>query len=119
MSLLLAFAAALGPLMFQARHIFMQGHRELSAQVLLRSLLATSFDRRNPVTGWRDGESAGLNWRVDVEPFVVDANSENAAAATSGNGPRSNWALFRIRANVSWGAGQAVAAETIRLGHVE
>ncbi len=97
----------------------MQGDGEIRAQLLLRSLLAASFDRTKPETGLREGDSAGLHWRVDVEPFVADTGSFEAAPATSGQAQLPNWALFRVTTNVSWGAGQAVTAETLRLGHVE
>lgn len=119
LSLVVAFAVALGPLLFHARRILMQGDGEIRAQLLLRSLLETPFDRAKPETGLREGESAGLRWRVDVEPFIADAASFEAAPAGSEKEQLPNWSLFRVTANVSWGAGQAVTAETLRLGQVE
>ncbi|MGB9188194.1 MAG: type II secretion system protein [Methylovirgula sp.] len=119
LSLVLAFAVALGPLLFQARRILMQGDGEIRAQLLLRSLLEAPFDRAKPETGLREGESAGLHWRVDVEPFIADTASFEAAPARSEKEQLPNWSLFRVTANVSWGAGQAVAAETLQLGQVE
>lgn len=119
LSLMLAFAVALGPLLFQARQIFMQGHGEIRAQLLLRSLLETPFDRGKAVTGLREGESGGLHWSVDVEPFVADSASSETAPARFGKEQLPNWTLFQVAANVSWGSGQAVTAETLRLGQVE
>ena len=119
LSLLLSFAAVLAPLLFQARHIFMQGQGEIRAQLLLRSLLETPFDRSKPATGVREGNRAGLHWRVDVEPFVADTGSFEAAPAKSGTVQLPNLALFRVSADVSWGLGQAIAAEALQLGQGE
>ena len=119
LSLLLSFAIALRPLLFQARHILTQGHGEIRAQILLRSLLQKPFDRSRPVIGLREGDKAGLHWRVDVEPFIDDAGQPEAPRAKPEKAQPFSWALFRVSADVSWGSGQAVAAETLRLGQVE
>ena len=119
LSLLLCFAIVLGPLLFQARHILTQGHGEIRAEILLHSLLQKSFDRSRPIIGWREGDNAGLHWRLDVEPFIDDAGLPEAPRAKPEKAQPFNWALFRVSANVSWGLGQAVAAETLRLGQVE
>src|SRR6266403_1164219 len=77
------------------------------AQVLLRSLLDAPFDRSGLVKASRDGETGGLRWRIVAEPVV---------AAAPGAPDRPNWLAFRVMASVAWGSGQAITAETIRLG---
>jgi type II secretory pathway pseudopilin PulG len=50
LALVLAFAGALGPYLFQARHIMADAERRVAAQVLLRTLLEAPFDRRSPAS---------------------------------------------------------------------
>jgi general secretion pathway protein I len=119
LALVLAFAAALGPHLFQARHILIRGDGQIRAQLLLRSLLETPFDRANPEIGTREGEASGMRWRVAVEPAIVDALSAAAPRTDSGKGQQPAWSLFRVKAYVAWGAGQIVTAETLRLGKGE
>ncbi|QXX76273.1 prepilin-type N-terminal cleavage/methylation domain-containing protein [Methylovirgula sp. HY1] len=118
LSLLLSFAMTLGPLLFQARHIFTQGHGEIRAQILLRSLLQAPF-AHSPNIGLREGNSQGLLWRVDVEPFIDDSGAVDVPRVTTKNAHPYDWTLYRVSANVSWGAGRSVAAETLRLGQVK
>jgi len=106
LALVLAFAAVLGPHLSQARRIMAQADR-VAAQVLLRSLLDAPFDRSGLVKASRDGETGGLRWRIVAEPVV---------AAAPGAPDRPNWLAFRVMASVAWGSGQAITAETIRLG---
>jgi prepilin-type N-terminal cleavage/methylation domain-containing protein len=116
LSLLLAFVMSFSPLMFQARHILVQGRGESRAQTMLESLLAEPFDRLKPKTGIREGEDAGLIWSVDVEPYGephVDADAKRD------KGHEPAWALFQVGARVSWGSGRTVTAQTLRLGQVE
>jgi hypothetical protein len=54
----------------------------------------------------REGETQGLRWRVVAEPVFVPALPPRQAIA---------WAPVRVTATVSWGPGQDVSAETLRL----
>src|SRR5258707_3459432 len=107
LALVLAFASVLGPHLSQARRIMAQADGRVAAQVLLRSLLDAPFDRSGLVKASRDGETGGLRWRIVAEPVV---------AAAPGAPDRPNWLAFRVMASVAWGSGQAITAETIRLG---
>jgi type II secretory pathway pseudopilin PulG len=116
LSLLIAFAAALGPLMFHARKILVQGDGQVRAQLLLRSLLQEPFDRANPPEeGVREGSADDLRWRLDVEPIAGTTSSAGPSDPTQKTLP-IQWSLFRVTAHVYWGAGAAVQAETLRLG---
>ncbi|WP_152428363.1 prepilin-type N-terminal cleavage/methylation domain-containing protein [Methyloferula stellata] len=116
LSLLLAFATVLGPLMFQSRHILLQGDGQVRAELLLRSLLETPFDRVNPELGLRQGESDGLRWRVFIEPVTAEAMSFDTPHADPKKKAEHNWSLLRVTAQVSWSADKIVTAETRRLG---
>jgi len=118
LSLVLAFAVALGPFMFQSRRILLQGSGHVRAEILLRSLLETHFDRVSPKSGPSEGESGGLWWRLDVEP-MVEAFSSETPSADAKKKDEPNWALFKVTARVGWGAGQAITGETLRLGAIE
>ena len=106
LAVILAFAVVLGPHLSQARRIMAEADGRVAAQVLLRSLLDAPFDRSGAPNMSRDGETAGLRWRVASEPVV--------AAATRA-AKRQNWQAYRVMASVAWGADQVIAAETIRL----
>jgi Tfp pilus assembly protein PilV len=106
LALVLAFAVVLGPHLSHARRIMADADGRVAAQVLLRSLLDAPFDRSDLANVSRDGETAGLRWRVASEPVA-------AAAPRAANRP--NWQAFRVTASVMWGADQVITAETIRL----
>jgi type II secretory pathway component PulJ len=107
LALVLAFAVVLGPHLSHARRIMADADGRVAAQVLLRSLLDAPFDRSNLANVSRDGETAGLRWRVASEPVAA------AAAPRAANRP--NWQAYRVTASVMWGADQVITAETIRL----
>ena len=106
LAVILAFAVVLGPHLSQARRIMADADGRVAAQVLLRSLLDAPFDRSGGANMSRDGETAGLRWRVASEPV---------AAAAPRAADRANWQAYRVMASVAWGSDQVVAAETIRL----
>jgi type II secretory pathway component PulJ len=110
LALVLAFAAALGPHLFQARRIMADAESRVAAQVLLRTLLDAPFDRAALANASREGEAGGLRWRIVTEPVAI------AAAAPR---ERRNWSAFRVVASVAWGPRQVVSAETVRLGKPE
>jgi prepilin-type N-terminal cleavage/methylation domain-containing protein len=110
LALVLAFAAALGPYLFQARRIIVQSDSRVAAHVLLRSLLDAPFDRASLADVTRAGEANGLRWRVATEPIVLDAGAAPDQAS---------WSAYRVLAIVSWAPGQAVSAETVRLGKTQ
>jgi Tfp pilus assembly protein PilV len=106
LAVILAFAGVLGPHLSQARRIMADADGRVAAQVLLRSLLDAPFDRSGLANVSRDGETAGLRWRVASEPV--------AAVATRA-ADRPNWQAYRVMASVAWGSDQVITAETIRL----
>ena len=106
LAVILAFAVVLGPHLSQARRIMADADGRIAAQVLLRSLLDAPFDRSSLANVSRDGETAGLRWRVASEPV---------AAAAPRAADRPNWQAFRVTASVVWGTDQVITAETIRL----
>lgn len=106
LAVILAFAAVLGPHLSQARRIMANADGRVAAQVLLRSLLDAPFDRSAVASMSRDGETAGLRWRVASEPLA-------AVAPLADNRP--SWQAYRVMASVAWGSEQVITAETIRL----
>jgi type II secretory pathway pseudopilin PulG len=106
LAVILAFAVVLGPHLSQARRIMADADGRVAAQVLLRSLLDAPFDRSGVANLSRDGETAGLRWRVASEPV---------AAAAPRAADRQNWRAYRVMASVAWGSDQLITAETIRL----
>ena len=110
LTLVLAFAAALGPYLFQARRIMVDAEARVAAQVLLRTLLDAPFDRAKLARVSREGETGRLRWQIVTEPLVGAASSRSE---------RSSWAAFRVAATVAWGPRQLVSAETVRLGKAE
>lgn len=106
LAVVLAFAGVLGPHLSQARRIMAHADGRVAAQVLLRSLLDAPFDRSSVADLSRDGETAGLRWRVASEPV---------AAAAPRAADRLNWQAYRVMASVMWGSDQVITAETIRL----
>lgn len=127
LALLLAFLSVLGPHLFYARRIADQVDGRVAAQVLLRAILDAPVDRLALARGPRDGETSGLRWSVTTEPMFVDAmvppegSLVQTAAAKPGEAApkRPDWIAFRVVAKVSWGPGQMVSAETLRLGSEE
>jgi hypothetical protein len=110
LALLLAFAASLGPHLFQARRIMANADGRVAAHVLLRSLLEAPFDRASLAGVARGGEAGGLRWRIVTEPIGL---------GTMSLADRPRWSAFRVIAHVSWAPGQVVTAETVRLGKTE
>ncbi len=116
LALIASFAAVFDPLLFQARHILFRGNGQIRAQMLLRSLIETSFDRLDPQTGIREGENAGMRWSVSVEPFTPEGASFEPEPQAPSQNPGPNWTLFRITAHIFWGAHQEVMGESLQLG---
>jgi Prokaryotic N-terminal methylation motif len=113
LSLVLAVAAALGPLLTQARRIIGGADERVAAQALLRTLLDAPLDRSDLSGASRQGESAGLRWRVTAEP-IEPLRLEGPAI--TGPEAKTPWTPFRVVVAVAWGPNQAISAETIRLG---
>jgi general secretion pathway protein I len=121
LAVLVAFAGALGPHLFQGRRILASGKGRVNAALLLRSLIEAPFDREGGVKT-QDGEAGGFRWRIDAKPIFLDtpvfddpppAKDEKAKEKDENDAPK--WAAYRVAARVSWGEGQSIAAETIRL----
>lgn len=121
LTILLAFASALGPLLFQARRIVANADGRVAAQILLRALLADPIDPANVADLSREGESEGLVWRVVAEPAAIEIPEARPASRATGAPaePPIHWVAYRVVASVSWAPGQRVSAETIRLGKQE
>jgi type II secretory pathway pseudopilin PulG len=124
LTLVLAFAGALAPLLFQARRVMVNSQGRVAAQVLLRSLLAAPLDPSTLSNTGRDGETAGLQWRLAAAPMDAGATSSPDGAGSMDIDARSrqerpDWRAFRVVARVSWGPGQSISAETVRLGKAE
>src|SRR5262245_17462313 len=109
LALILAFASALVPYLFQARRIAIGADSRVAAHVLLRTLLDTPFDRGSLANAAREGEVDGLRWRIVTEPL--------RGIVTGGERP--DWSAYRVRASVAFGREQVVSAETVRLGRSE
>ena len=110
LTLVLAFAAALTPHLFQSRRIVSDAETRVAAHVLLRTLLDTPFDRGSLARAEREGELEGLRWRIVAYPLPA------AAAAKS---ERPAWSAYRVVASVAFGRAQMITAETVRLGRLE
>jgi hypothetical protein len=108
LALLLAFAATLGPHLFHSRRLMLDADTRVAAQVLLRTLLDTPFDRTTLASVSREGEAGKLRWRIATEPLPMPASQR-----------RPNWAAYRVKVSVGFGSEQVVAAETVRLGKAE
>lgn len=106
LTLLLTFVSVLMPYLFHARRIVDHAENRMAAQVLLRTLINAPFDRSHLANAARSGELHGLHWRIVASPMPVDIGPSNAA---------HSWTAFRVAVSVSWGDGQSVAAETVRL----
>jgi type II secretory pathway pseudopilin PulG len=106
LALVLAFAAALTPHLFQSRRIVADADSRVAAHVLLRALLDAPFDRTSLAQASREGALDGLRWRVVTVPLP---------AASSGS-DRPAWSAYRVVASVAWGRAQMISAETVRLG---
>ncbi len=129
LALVLSFAAVLGPYMFHARRIVSGIDDRIAAQILLRSLLEAPFERSNPSNAIREGETAGLRWRVAAEPMFmnpvlplrqrIQAISSSQPSKNDAVHEQPSWTAFRVTADVSWGAGMSISAETVRLGKSE
>jgi general secretion pathway protein I len=128
LTLLLAFAAALTPILFHARRIMLYADGRVAAQILARALLQEPIDRASLADLARDGTTEGLDWQLRSEPTDIAASfpprpqkptplqpGQNAGAGA----PGVRWVPYRIIASVSWAPGQAVRAETVRLGKAE
>jgi Prokaryotic N-terminal methylation motif len=127
LTLVLAFAAVLGPLLAQGRRIMINADGRVAAQIKLRALLQGPLDRTALTSFAREGETEGLQWRVAAEPTAVAASLPPAppapapsqqvkSAPAKQSGP---WVAYRVIASVSWAPGESVSAETIRLGKTE
>jgi len=109
LALVLAFAAALTPHLFQSRRIIGDAETRVAAHVLLRTLLDTPFDRGSLTRAEREGELDGLRWRIVAYPLPV----------TAAGAERPAWSLYRVVASVGFGRAQMISAETVRLGRPE
>jgi len=107
LALVLAFAAALTPHLFQSRRIVADADQRVAAHVLLRTLLDAPFDRTNLAQSTREGALDGLRWRVVTVPLPAAASGPDA------------WSAYRVVASVAWGREQMISAETVRLGHAK
>ena len=116
LTVLLAFAAALGPVLMQARRIIAGADDRVAAQILLRALISDPVDPAHLNGFAREGQSEGLQWRVTAEPTAIAAMLPSSAPRPATADTPPSWAAYRVVARVEWGHGQSVSAETVRLG---
>jgi hypothetical protein len=121
LTVVLAFAAALGPFLFQARRIMNNADGRVAAQILLRALLADPIDPVSLSDLSRDGEGEGLRWHLSAEPSTITSMFPRSRpvpppAAAGSAAPPPDWAAYRVVASVSWAPGQLISGETVRLG---
>src|SRR5437762_12843194 len=64
LGVILMFAAALGPFLFQARRIISNADERLAAQNLLRSFVANPMPRPSWENHTREGETDWRRWRI-------------------------------------------------------
>jgi general secretion pathway protein I len=124
LTVVLAFAAALGPVLLQARRIMVGADDRVAAQILLRALLADPVDAASLGDFGREGETEGLQWRVRAEPTTIVAvfppdPALRPPTADPARPPPPSWVAYRVIATVSFGQGQTVSADTVRLGKAE
>jgi type II secretory pathway pseudopilin PulG len=125
LALVVAFVAALGPYLFHARRIMAGADSRIAAQVLLRALLEAPLDRSTLTDASREGETAGLRWRIIAEPILINALPSQRPKTSpmerpSASAPeRPSWKTFRVVATVSWSPGLSISADTVRLGKME
>jgi type II secretory pathway component PulJ len=122
LTLILAFAGVLAPLVFHARRIMINADGRIAAQILLRALLQEPIDRAGLVS--RSGEGEGLQWQIRTEPSAIAASfardgQQPQGQKSSASKPATQWVAYRVIASVSWAPGQSVSAETLRLGKTE
>src|SRR5215468_10939257 len=83
LALVLSFAAALTPHLFQSRRIVADADSRVAAHVLLRALLDAPFDRTGLAQSTREGALDGLRWRIVTVPLsVAAAGSDRPAWST-------------------------------------
>jgi general secretion pathway protein I len=120
LTVILAFAAALGPVLRQSRRIIAGADDRVAAQILLRALLADPVDAASLSDFAREGETEGLQWRVTAEPSTIAAMfPPDPSPRDPAQPPPPSWLAYRVIATVSFGRGQTVSAETVRLGKSE
>jgi prepilin-type N-terminal cleavage/methylation domain-containing protein len=124
LTIVLSFAAVLGPFLFHARRITVNADGRVAAQILLRGLLEDPLDPAGLATLSREGETNGLRWRVAAQPSAIRAAFPRRSPSPRPTGAaapaqRPNWAAYRVVASVSWAPGESISAETVRLGKAE
>ena len=123
LTIIVAFASALVPMLAQARRIIVNADGRIAAQILLRSLLDETLDRSALTSLSRDGEQAGLQWHIEAEPASIDTtflpDSPMPTAGSPPAGPKVRWVTYKIVASVSWAPGEKVEAETFRLARLD
>jgi len=123
LTIVLAFAAVLGPMLFHARRIMVSADGRIAAQILLRSLLEGPLDRANLANFAREGEGGGLRWRLTAEPTFISTtlqpNRRRPADTRASDRHQRKTTAYRIVASVSWAPGEVVTAETVWLAQSE
>jgi type II secretory pathway pseudopilin PulG len=123
LTLVLAFAAVSGPLLFDARRIIAGADGRVAAQVLLGALLQEPLDRTGLSDLAREGETEGLRWHIEAEPTSIAVTlppvGPPSQPVDTQDKPAVHWTAYRVAVSVSWAPGQTVSAETVRLGKAE
>jgi type II secretory pathway pseudopilin PulG len=132
LALLLTFATTLTPLLYQARRIMDYADRRVAADKVLRSILAAPVDRAGLANLSREGETAGLQWQMTVQPMAAPTLPVKPSKAKPKSTDKStgdadqkkphqdaDWATYLVSATVTYAPGRTVSAETVRLGTAE
>jgi hypothetical protein len=117
LGLLLAFAAAVAPLLHHSRRILSRGDGEVRAELILRSLIEKPLQSGQIDGGGYDGETSGFRWSVTIEPF--EGAALDSPADADPKAPPYAWRLYRVAARVVWADNQSLAADTLRLERSE
>src|SRR5262249_62307831 len=88
LALIVTFAAALGPYLFQARRIVSGADGRVAAHALLRTLIEAPIARSNLAGVPRAGETGGLHWSTRAEPIAINPGPTDAVEMRDG---AANW----------------------------
>jgi len=126
LTVILAFAGVLAPMLFHARRITAGADGRIAAQILLRSLLDGPLDRTSLAAFSREGDGNGLRWRMSASPTSIATTIRPAGTPRKGTSkgtdkskPQPPLTAYRLVATVSWAPGESVSGQTVRLAQPE
>ena len=125
LTVVLAFASALGPFLFQARQIMINAEGG-SPRRSLACVACDAFDAINFAEASREGDADGFRWRISAEPIFIDAlvsaqqlnRSRREQPDSSAPERPSLDGVSRDRHRMV-GSGASISADTVRLAKAE